>query len=52
MHVRRQKIWSESTDLCEIADDFRAGINRRCPSVRLREQDMACEPESKLYHPA
>lgn len=32
-------MWSESTDLCEIAYDFRAG----CVS-RIRE------PEGKFYH--
>ena len=36
--------------ISEIADDFRAGMNPRCPSVCLHEQDMTCEPKSTLYH--
>lgn len=39
-----QKIWSESTDPCEIEDDFRAGMNLSvCVSWRYK-------PEGRLPH--
>lgn len=49
MHLCRTKIWPEPADLCDVGDDFRAGMNPARPLVCLCARDTTCEPEGKLY---